>query len=261
MGEKVLPMSSGLIRLSALGGTLLLIAGCGGSAGGGSGNGGSGGNGGGGGSSSTTVTFTITGGPTAVATKIGSGSFTAATLSNGSLTLSLPSGTTNFAVAYVCPPVTVTSYQETVQSVVEGSTLDGTSFSVSCSTGASAGATGTLTYSVDASAISGASYVDLIAQGSTFSTGGYFGPTSGSFSYLAPTGTDRVEVVAYNENQTNYGLVYSLVAAKNFTGVSVPGALNGGNAVVFGAADQATLEPITYNDVPSGFAAPKTLVN
>jgi len=262
MCEKGPPVSFGMVRISSLGVAVLLMAGCGGPSGGGSGSGGSGGNGGnGGGSNSTTVTFAIAGSPTAVATRVGSGSFSAATLSNGSLTLSLPSGTANFALAYVCPPVTVTSYQLTTQSIVEASTVDGASYSVSCGSASSAGTTGTLTGAVDASAISGASFLSLVAQNSTSSTGDSLGVSSGNFSLLAPEGTDRVEVVAYNQALNNTVEYLSMVAAKNFTGVSVPGALNGGNTVVFGAADQATLQPITYNSVPSGFGAPTTLVD
>jgi len=236
----------------------MLIAGCGGSGS----NGGSGGSGGGNNSTTVTVAFT-NGTPTAVATKIGTGAFTAAALSGDSLTLSLPSGTTNFAVAYVCPPVTVTAsrtYQETNQNFVEASTLDGTSFSWSCGTASSTGATGTLTASVDASAISGAGYMDILAQNGARQSDNPLNPPGGSFSFAAPTGTDRVEVVVYDVDQTSYGLVYSLVAAKNFSDVPVPGALNGGNTVVLGSADAVTLEPITYNGVPSGFSTPITLV-
>jgi len=236
-----------------------LIAGCGGSGGSTSGGGG----GGGGNNNSTTVTITIIGSPTAVATLVGSGTFTAATLSNGSLTLSLPSGTTNFGVAFVCPPVTVTAsttYQETNQNIIEASTLDGTTFSWSCPASSSSGATGTLTGSVDTSAFSGASDVEILAQNGVSSSSGGPSGLSGSFSFAAPTGTDRVDVLAYELDQTSYGLVYSLIAAKNYSGVTVPGVLNGGNTVVLGSADAVTLEPITYNNVPSGFNAPITLV-
>jgi hypothetical protein len=82
-------MSSALPRLSLLASVLVVVAGCGGS----------GGNtgGGGGGQAPTLVTFTISGStPTAVATQVGSGAFTAATLTSGKMTLSLPDGTTNF---------------------------------------------------------------------------------------------------------------------------------------------------------------------
>lgn len=260
--EKGLPVSYGIIRLSILSGIFILIAGCGGS--GGSTGGNNGGNNSGGNNNSTTVTVAFTNGtPTAVATKVGTGAFTAATLSNGSLTLSLPSDTTNFGVAYVCPPVTViasSTYQRTNQNIIEASTLDGTSFSWSCGAASSTGATGTLTGSVDTSAISGVNYVDILAQNGAGQSDNPLNPPGGSFSFAAPTGTDRVEAVAYKLDQTSYGLVYSLVAAKNFSGVQVPGALNGGNTVVLSSADAVTLEPITYNGVPSGFSTPITLV-
>src|SRR5579863_3057526 len=155
-------MSFALIRVSILGGALMLIAGCGWSSGGGSGSGGSGGGG-----NPTTVTFTVTGGtPTAVATSTGTGSFTAATLTAGKLTLDLPSGTTNFAMAFVCPPVSLTASQflETFENVFEASTLDGTSFSQSCPTTPTAGSTGTLTGAVDANAIAGASFLNIDAE-------------------------------------------------------------------------------------------------
>jgi len=232
----------------------MLMAGCGGSSGGGTGTGGTGG-----GNNSTTVTVTFTGAtPSAVATKVGSGSFTAATLTGGNLTLSLPSGTTNFGVAYVCPPFAVTSYQETVQSIVEASTLDGTSFSVSCGTASNTSATGTLTGTLDASAISGVSYVGIFANNGPNSGGMDRGPiygnsASGSFSFPAPTGVDRVWMLAFGP----VGGTTGLLAAKNFSSQTVPGALNGGNTVVLGAADQTTLEPITYNSVPAGYSAPE----
>lgn len=251
-------MSFGIVRLSILSGIFMLIAGCGGSGGSTGGGGGNGGGNGGGGNNSTTVTVAFTNGtPTAVATQVGSGPFTAATLTGETLTLSVPSGTTNFGVAYVCPPVTVTSLQQINQYIVEANTLDGTSFSRPCSTTPSTGATGTLTGSVDASAISGANAVSILAQNGTWqSNGGLNGP-SGSFSFAAPTGTDRVEVLAYNSTLNGN----SLVAAKDFSGVTVPGALNGGNQVVLGSADHTTLEPITYNNsVPPGFSAPTTMV-
>ena len=65
-------------------------------------------------------------------------------------------------------------------------------------------------------------------------------------------------MLAYQNTQTGQGTITSLLAAKNFSGVTVPGALNGGSTVVFGAADQTTSEPITYNNVPSGFGTPTT---
>ncbi len=246
-------MSRGMIRISLLSIALVLLAGCGGSS--------SGGSGGGGGNGPTTVTFTIDGTPTAVATKIGSGTFAAATLADNSLTLSLPEGTTNFAVAYVCPGYSDGNYQVTEEIVVESSTLDGTSYSESCTTTSSPGATGTLTGSVDASAISGTNFMNVIAIGSTFGIGESIGSSDASFSFLAPEGADRVEILAYDTVLNGYEESFNLLGAKNFSDVTVPGALNGGNTVTLGAADQVTAKPLTYSNLPTGFGSPTTLVD
>jgi hypothetical protein len=230
-----------------------LLAGCGG----GSSIVGTGG--GGGGNNPTTVTFTFKGAaPTAVAAKIGTGGFTAQTLSSGILTLSLPSGTTKFAVAFVCsPPQTIPT---PFQYVIEADTADGTSFNDSCSSNQPIGQTGTLTGNVDASAISGVAGIEIAAlNGQSFAFGGPF--STSNFSVSAPAGTDRVEIVAVADLYAHGFLVgQNVVAAKNFDNQPVPGALNGGNPVVLGAADQTTPQPITYSNVPSGFAPPTTLV-
>ncbi len=259
-------MSRALIRVFIPGVVLLLMAGCGGSSSGGPGSGGSGSGGSGGGSSSTTVTFAITGStPVAVATKVGSGSFTAATLTAGKVTLSLPSGTSNFAVAFVCPAVSFSTVAPqdlvTYENVYEASTQDGTSFSEPCPISVVSPTSGTLTGSVDASAIAGTTFLNIDAQNGTASSAGYLGAASGSFSFAAPTGNDRVEVLAYNTVLNGNLETISLVAAKDFSSQTVPGALNGGNTVVLGAADQTTLEPLTYSSVPSGYGAPTTFVD
>jgi len=255
MGEKGLPMNCGVIRLSVLGVALTSIAGCGGSSGGGSGTGGTGG----GNNNSTTVTYTINGGtPTAVATQIGSGSFTAATLNGGKLTLSLPSGTTNFAVAYVCPPLPSTEILETDEDVFEASSLDGVSFSGGCPSPVTGSATGNLTGTIDSSAISGASSLYIYVQNGSALGGGTGGVPISNFQLEAPTGTDRVELAVYSSDPNLYPQSYSLLAAKKFSNQAVPGQLNGGNTVVLGAADETTLEPITYNNVPAGYSAPAT---
>lgn len=255
-------MTCASIRVLILGGGLIFVAGCGGSSDGGS-------SGGSGGDSPTTVTFTVKGAtPTAVATQIGSGSFTEATLVSGKLTLSLPSGTTSFAVAFVCPSTSLTflSPQQTEENVIEATTLDGTSFTESCPTQPTAPATGTLTGSVDASAISGANILEVYAQNPQSAQNGPAGfpfpvlGSSGSFSVAAPLGTDRVLVLAYDSVLSgDIESLGDLAAAKNFSSQLVPGALNGGNTVVLGAADATTLEPVTYTNVPSGYGGPTVL--
>ncbi|MGA9069215.1 MAG: hypothetical protein WB424_03100 [Terracidiphilus sp.] len=186
-----------------------------------------------------------------MATQIGSGSFAAATLADNSLTLSIPEGTTNFAVAYVCPGYSDGNYQVTEEIVVEASTLDGTSYSESCSTTSSPGATGTLTGNVDASAISGVNEIGILAQDGTPQAADFLAASGGSFSFAAPTGNDRVEVATFDD----YG---SLSALKNFSSQSVPGALNDGNTIILSTADMTVQEPITYENVPAGFYAPYT---
>lgn len=122
-------MPSFCSRLWTLGLVVGLIAGCGGGSGGN--------NTGGGGGSSTTVTFTFVfdSAPT-VAARIGSGSFAPVTLSSNTLTLSIPQGTTDFAVAYLCPAypyfVNGIQYSYNDQYVIEASTQDQTSFTESC---------------------------------------------------------------------------------------------------------------------------------
>jgi hypothetical protein len=248
----------------------LLIAGCGGSSNGGN-NSGGGGNGGGGSTSPTTVTFTVSGpAPTAVATRIGSGSFTAASLSGGKVTLSIPSGTTTFAVAYLCPADLTPSGGNVLieydrELIFEGSTADGTSFTGYCSQSAasqSGGTTGTLTGSIDASAIPNANSVNIFVQNGTQVQLGSQSTLVGSFSDTqAPAGNDRVLVVVdswelVNGNQQ----VVTAGAVRNFASVAVPGDLNHGDQVVLTAADQTTMQPITYSGTPAGFTAPSSIV-
>ncbi|HTW78808.1 MAG TPA: hypothetical protein VME23_04590 [Terracidiphilus sp.] len=239
----------------------LVASGCGGSSGS------TGGGGGGGDNNPTTVTVTFTGAtPTAVASQIGTGSFTAATLSSNSLSLSIPHGTTNFAVAYVCQivPNSVNGYQATVtdQVVIEASTLDGTLFSRDCASGTSSATTGTLTGSVDASAIPGANYLGIAAANGSSSQTAMLSGASSTFSESMPAGTDRVAVAGYvyttmEQNGVDSG-AETLAAVRNFDGVAVPGAVNSGNTVTLGATDAVTAQPITYKNVAGGLSTPIT---
>lgn len=240
----------------------VLLAGCGGGA---SSGGNGGGTGGGGNSNPTTVTFTFQGAlPAAVAAKIGSGSFTAQTVSSGTLTLSIPSGTTTLAVVYLCPAYTETAgpsqFQINQEVVNEVSTADGTQFYGSCPQAPATGQTGTLTASVDASAVPGVSILDLDAVNGSNTAAELAATATASFSFAAPAGTDRVELFAFNQQITPEEGFLTLVAAKDFSGQAVPGALNGGSTVALGAADEVTAEPITYANVPSGYSAPTTEV-
>ncbi|HMG88297.1 MAG TPA: hypothetical protein VK574_21385 [Terracidiphilus sp.] len=204
------------------------------------------------------VTFKFSvGTPTAVAARIGSGAFTAQALNSGTLSLTIPNGTANFAVAYVCTLPLGPQAQVPEQFVFEASTADGSSFTEPCPVAVPSSQTGTFTGSVDASGIPGATLVDIAASNGT-STAVAGAALNGAFSLVEPAGADRVMVLAYNNSQQ--GLLTSLVAAKNFTNQTVPGALNGGSTVVLGAADETTPQAITYNNAPPGYSAPTTVV-
>lgn len=239
---------------------VLSIAGCGGSGGGG-GTGG-GGNGGGGGSGGpTTVTFNFTGSipTTVVAAKIGDGNFTPQTLTNGVLTLSIPSGTSNYAVAFMC--TIGSTYQG--EEIVELSTADGLSPTFNCS-GSYPGGAGTLTGTVDATAIPGAGYMYVMTQRSNAADWvdtyiGTAGANPLNFTASELSGNDMVLALVYDQKVIGDGP--GLLAVKRFKNQTVPGALNGGNSVVFSASDKTVPEPITYNNVPPGYQPPSTSVD
>ncbi len=205
-----------------------------------------------GGGNPTTVTFNFSGPnlPTTVAAKIGTGSFSAQTLSGNTLTLSIPSGTSNYAVAYLCPTVAANQYEY----VWEANTADGTSWTYTCEYNESQ-TPPTLTGSLDASAVSGAQSLGIISQNaSAVASYDVMSGATANFDVYAPPGSDRVLVLALGSNFQNP------LAAKNFDNQTVPGALNGGNPVAFSSADATVPEAITYNNLPSGYGSPGSLV-
>jgi len=244
---------SATLPYAVLGSLFLLLAGCGGGSGGastgptGSGDG-----------SPTVVTFKFTSGtPSVVAARVGSGAFTAQTLSAGALSLSIPSGTSNFAVAFVCTLTLNGLAQIPEQFVFEASTADGSTFTLPCPAPLPSGQTGTLTGSVDFSGIPGATAVNIVATNGTYTTVSGT-PPNGTFALAEPTGNDRVLVLAFGQSQQSSPS--SLLAARNLRNQTVPGALNAGSPVVLGAGDETSPQAITYNNVPSGYASPSTVV-
>ncbi|MGB6973215.1 MAG: hypothetical protein WBD67_00890 [Terracidiphilus sp.] len=251
-------------RLTVLSSFLLLIAGCGGG-----GSGSSSGGGGGQSNTPTTVTFTFQGAtPTAVAASIGAGAYTAEALNGSTLTLSIPSGTTKFAVAYACPVqvFTVGGVQESQfaeETVFEATTTDGTSFNQSCTSSSSGAQEGTFSGSVDANAIPDASssYLDIQAanSGAFWDERYTVDSPATNFSFSIPTGSYRM--MAGVMSYSNITQQYTLTAARDFGSQTIPGTLNSGNTVVLGAADETTSQTIAYNNVPSGFSSPLTAVS
>lgn len=206
-----------------------------------------------------TVTATFPGAPTVVAARIGNGAFAEQTLSGNTLTLSIPSGTTNYSMAYLCPQFALTPTEQlAVQVVAEASTKDGTSPVFQCSGNPPLGQIGMLTGEVDASGIPGAGAVEVVAANGDFISGVDSGVDGVdlSFGFSAPAGSDRVGVFAMNTYSVGLDGTPTLLAAKTFSSQMVPGDLNGGNPVVLSAADETSPEPITYINVPSGYSAP-----
>jgi len=187
------------------------------------------------------VTYTFTGSatPTAVATQIGSGAYSQATLASGELTFPVPSGETDFSVAYLCPSPTVNPFV-ILEYVNQASTLDGTSFSETCSPGPLPG--GLATVQVNAAAIPGAEGINVDNQGSSSGT------TLNFYSDLVD-GTYDVPVVV-----TGADGPYVAIAARILRHQTIPGALNGGATVVFASADETVPQTIAYNNVPNGYS-------
>ncbi len=236
----------------------MVLAGCGGSSSSG---------GYGGGTGATTVTFQFTGAvPTAVATKIGSGAYAAVTPA-ATVSFEVPSGTTDFSVAYACPAATVTIGLTTVESsaerILDANTADGTSYTELCGTSAPSGTTGTLTASVDASALVGTTSMVLQASsGSTSERMSLLSNIASNVSMTAPAGNDWVGVLAYNTpGPTTTGNGVQLLGARVFPNQAVPGALNGGEPVVLTGADATTPEPLSFSNVPAGYGTPSAQVS
>jgi hypothetical protein len=189
------------------------------------------------------VTYTFTGpAPTAVATQIGSGAYTQATLTSGKLTISVPTGETSFSVAYLCPSPTAGPFvnQEFIN---KASTLDNTAFSETCVEGGADSQGGQATVQVDATAIPGAEGIDVGTGGGCSACDTFNGS-----AFLA-VGTYDLPIYAIGaEGQ------YVAIAAKILRGQTIPGALNGGAPVVFATTDETVPQAITYNNVPNGYS-------
>ena len=179
------------------------------------------------------------------------------------MTLTIPNGSPDYAVAYICPawPIMAGGMQVgqfLEQFVLQQNIADGSSFTRSCPQTPALPQTGTLTGNVDASAIAGSTLLNVQATNGTSTANVSLAGAVSDFSFAAPVGSNRVEVLAYDSDPSS---PVNLLAAKTFDDQVVPGALNGGNSVVLGAADQTVVQAITYQNVPSGFAAPTVLVN
>ena len=201
----------------------------------------------------TTVTFmfVFNSVPT-VAAKIGSGSFAPMALSSNTLTLSIPQGTTDFAVAYLCPAypyyVDGIQYSYNDQYVILASTEDQTSFTESCPSPNLS----SFSYSVDASAIPGAQNV-LVEIGNNTRTFycSYGELLTGPQSCTTPTGGDTAFVDAYTGSISAND--YQALAVRRYDRQTAPGSVNGGAMVTLDAADETTSAPVAYQNLPAEF--------
>ena len=133
-----------------------------------------------------TVAFTFIGGtPTAAAVQTGTNTFSAATLQSNALSVSVPSGTTDYSVAYVCP----VSNGVTSEFAIQASTKDGSAFTLSCYGQNMGSASG----SANAVAIPNAANI-LVYSGNVNS--GSVGSTNGTFTFNLPAGSVDIAVVA-----------------------------------------------------------------
>jgi hypothetical protein len=195
-----------------------------------------------GGGSPTIVTYTFNGNnmPVAVATQIGTGAYTHATLTSGTLTISIPKGETNYSVAFLCT-AEINPFVN-IENINQASTLDGTAFSETCPPNPYLG--GLATIQVNATAIPG---VEGISVGSY---GGCSLCNTLNFNSDMAVGTYDVPIVV-----TGVEGPWVAIAAKILRNQTIPGALNGGAPVVFETADETVPQTITYNNIPNGYTA------
>src|SRR5579872_2063073 len=145
------------------------------------------------------VTFLGSAQPSAVATQVGSGAWTASSLTGHLLIVNLPAGTTKYGIAYVCPPFTGPSQPYAAENIIEATVQDNTSYNLVCSPTLP---TGTATGSANALAIANASDVQIYgASDFRQDNFGAVGSANGSFSATLPTTTTDVAAVAIDSSK------------------------------------------------------------
>jgi hypothetical protein len=177
--------------------------------------------------------------PVAVATQIGTNSWSAASLSSSSLDLTLPEGTTTYGIAYVCS-TTQSGVPLNQENIVEATVQDGTTYQVNCA--AAASANGTATGSVDATAFPLTANIEVLGLSGYALVTGLTGP----FSLTTESATQDIAFVALDSS--NNTLAVHILPSQ-----TVPGAINNGATVSFVTTDVVTPQNITVSGVPAGF--------
>ena len=190
----------------------------------------------------------------AAAVQVGAGPFIPVTVQNSVASFIVPQGTTKYSFAYVCQHPSNEPGQDsfTIEEIVQATTEDATSLQAPCQRGVTLGpppptggtSPGSLTGTVDATAISGVGEIDIFEhQGRTQVLS-----NQGAFAFPLSPGPNDIAIVAVT------GAFQEAAAVKIFRGQTVPGSLNGGNTITFGTSDQTTNQPLIFGNLPSGFA-------
>ncbi len=173
--------------------------------------------------------------PSAVAYQVGTtGKFQTLALSGSSVSFTLPSGTTAYGFAYRCPTfVAVNTYSN--ESIIQATTTDTTSLSLSCPT-----LSGSINATFNASAIPGVTSVSLYA--------GYqsdqINEAVGSVSLSGiPTGKFDVALVVEGANGALALQIQRGISVTNSTTIAFP---------PMTTADEVGTAPVSITGVPSG---------
>jgi len=193
----------------------------------------------------TTITVTFIGGtPLAVATQSGTGAFTVTTPGN-QVTFTLLAGITKYAIAYVCPPLSVMGTLNS-EFVIQATTQDATSFTASCFGPVSSG---TATGGTVSSSFAGTAKIQIRGgQG----LGADISGASGAFpaGTQMPVGSNDVATIAVDGSGNVQGV-------KMFRAQTVPGAINGGAGIVLlPPGDAVTTQNLNVTNVPANFVNP-----
>jgi hypothetical protein len=242
------PVPPSFLRLSICVVLAATLAGCGG--GGSSSTGPTGPTGPTGNPTTVTYTFDPSGAlPAVVATQIGNGAYTKATLASNILTFTVPNGETRYSVAYLC---TESDAGESFETINQTTISDATTFTGYCDgTPTIPAVTGAATIQVDASAIPDAGWILVSSDGR---------PSSGSLLNTTETldaGTYDLPVVVYPVT-TDF---FTPLAVRILRKQTIPGALNGGSPIVFQSSDELVPQTATYSNLPSGYSAAAPIVN
>jgi hypothetical protein len=193
---------------------------------------------------------------TGVAVQTQTGSFVPASLQNGLLTFLVPPGSSKYAFAYLCQ-TNFGAGPELDEFVVELTTQDATSLVADCfgnlsvDLGSPVMNPGTLSGSLDASALTAGLFDPFVIIAGSQGTGGLVKP-SGFFTSSLPSGNDDVALVAQGINLGINGFGSAIKGVKIFRNQTVPGMLNGGGTVTFTSNDAPVTQSILLNP-PAGF--------